>query len=151
MRFVRQNRSILDVAPLQIYPFPIALAPERSTIPDNFDRIPRWILRLPKVSLMWSLEPQKLEGHTPSRLRRWHFFLTARLLASPSTGQTVRLWNTTTGEEVQKLEAHTSSVKAVAFSPDSRLLVSASGDWTVTVWNITTAEGMRKLEGHAPP
>jgi WD40 repeat protein len=53
-------------------------------------------------------------------------------------------WN----PELRKLEGHTSSVWAVAFSHDSQLLASASGDETVRLWNPATGDELRTLEGH---
>jgi WD40 repeat protein len=50
--------------------------------------------------------------------------------------------------ELQKLEGHTDSVHAVAFSPDGSLLASASGDGTVRLWNAGTGQEVQKLEGH---
>jgi WD40 repeat protein len=47
---------------------------------------------------------------------------------------------------VRKLEGHTSSVYAVAFSHDSQLLASASHDSTVRLWNSATGDDLRKLD-----
>ncbi|MCJ1273749.1 hypothetical protein MMC21_001542 [Puttea exsequens] len=52
------------------------------------------------------------------------------------------------GPELQKLEGHTSWVRAVAFSQDGSLLASASHDQTVRLWNPTTGQEVQKLEGH---
>ncbi len=52
---------------------------------------------------MWSLETQKLEGHT-SPVTAVAFSQDGSLLASASHDQTVRLWNPATGQEIQKLE-----------------------------------------------
>ena len=68
--------------------------------------------------------------------------------ASASYDETVRLWNPTTGQEVQKLEGHTSEVTAVVFSQDGSLLASALYDKTVRIWNPTTGQEVQKLEGH---
>nr|POF17869.1 vegetative incompatibility protein het-e-1 [Quercus suber] len=59
---------------------------------------------------------------------------------------TVRLWNTTTGEQMQKLVGHNTGVQAVAFSLDGQVVVSASYDGTVLLWNTTTGEQIQKLE-----
>lgn len=52
---------------------------------------------------MWSLELQKLEGHT-GWVSAVAFSQDGSLLASASGDQTVRLWNPATGQEIQKLE-----------------------------------------------
>ena len=58
-----------------------------------------------------------------------------RRLATGSLDFTIKLWDTTTGEEVFTLRGHTSGVLSVAFSPDGRRLASASIDRTVRVWD----------------
>ena len=73
---------------------------------------------------------QKLEGHTHF-VNSVAFSPDGSILASASYDNTVRLWNATTGQEVQTLKGHTGMVKAVAFSPDGSVLGSASRDVTV--------------------
>jgi len=51
--------------------------------------------------------------------------------------------------EIQRLEGHSSSVNAVAFSQDGKLLASASRDKTVRLWNPETGKELQKLEGHS--
>jgi WD40 repeat protein len=70
------------------------------------------------------------------------------LLASASEDRTVRLWDPSTGQEVQKLEGQTNLVYAVAFSHDGSLLASASEDRTVRLWDTSTGQEVQKLEGH---
>jgi WD40 repeat protein/serine/threonine protein kinase len=78
---------------------------------------------------------RRLHGHS-ARILRLAFSRTG-LLASASEDKTVKVWNTTTGQEIWTLRDHLGPVYAVAFSPDGQLLASASGD-QVNVWNTTT-------------
>ncbi len=94
---------------------------------------------------MWSLELQKLEGHTDN-VTAVAFSQDGSLLASASWDQTVRLWNPATGQEMQELEGHTNRVTAVAFSQDGSLLASASDDQTVRLWNPATGQEVQKFE-----
>jgi WD40 repeat protein len=61
-----------------------------------------------------------------------------RRLATGSLDRTVKLWDTTTGEEVFTLRGHTSGVLCVAFSRDGRRIASGGYDWTVRVWDTST-------------
>jgi WD40 repeat protein/serine/threonine protein kinase len=58
-----------------------------------------------------------------------------RRLATGSLDRTIKLWDTTTGEEVFTLRGHTAGVICVAFSPDGRRLASGGWDRTVRVWD----------------
>ena len=70
------------------------------------------------------------------------------MLASGSYDDTVRLWDSDTGEHLQTLEGHTDNIWCVAFSPDALTLASGSVDRTIRLWNASTREHLRTLEGH---
>ena len=58
------------------------------------------------------------------------------LLATASDDQTVRLWDTATGQpHGSPMGGHTDAVRGVAFSPDGALLATASDDETVRLWD----------------
>ena len=71
-------------------------------------------------------------------------------LASASEDNTVKLWDTKTGECLLTLtlKGHDDSVSAVAYAPDGQSLASASYDNTVKLWNTKTGECQRTLKGH---
>ncbi|KAG2060529.1 WD40 repeat-like protein [Suillus hirtellus] len=50
----------------------------------------------------------------------------------------IRIYDTTTWEQIAILEAHTNSVRAITLSQNDRLLVSPSKENTVRLWNLDT-------------
>ena len=94
---------------------------------------------------MWSLELQKLEGHT-DWVRVIAFSPDGLLLALALGDQTIRLWNPTTGQEIQKLEGYTVQVNIVAFSQDGLLLALVLYNQTVRLWNPTIGQELQKFE-----
>ena len=88
-----------------------------------------------------------LEGHTDD-INSVAFSPDGQTLASGSGDDTIRLWNTNTGELIETFEGHTSYVTSVAFSPDGQTLASGSGDDTIRLWNANTGELIETFEGH---
>ncbi|HYP02620.1 MAG TPA: hypothetical protein VER76_20695, partial [Pyrinomonadaceae bacterium] len=71
----------------------------------------------------------------------------ARLLASGSKDNTVRLWDTARAFELRKLTGHAAWVKAVAFSADGRWLASGSVDGVVKLWDVVTGREAQSFSG----
>jgi len=70
------------------------------------------------------------------------------LLAAVSGGNSVKIWETGTGREVQTLTGHGDLIKCLAFLPDNRRIISGGNDKTVRLWDITTGEQIRLFKGH---
>ena len=84
-------------------------------------------------------------------------------IAAGALDNGVRIWDTTTGNLVERLESpdgHKDSVYSVAFAPNGRDLVSGSLDKTIKMWELSAPRGMiagtgvkggkcvRTFEGH---
>jgi WD40 repeat protein len=73
---------------------------------------------------------------------------TGDLVATTGTGQTVDLWNPTTGRHLVTLLGHTGSIADLAFNADGSRLATASADGTVRLWDPDTGEQQLVLRGH---
>jgi WD40 repeat protein/predicted transcriptional regulator len=70
------------------------------------------------------------------------------ILASGSYDQTVKLWDTNTGECLKTLQGLGGAVWSVAFSPDGQILATGS-DRIVKLWDVTTGQCVKTLLGHS--
>src|SRR5262249_59203427 len=60
-------------------------------------------------------------------------------MASASLDQTVKLWDTATGELLRTFPGHTNAVTGIAFSPkDETRLASTGWDGSVRIWDAMT-------------
>jgi WD40 repeat protein len=72
------------------------------------------------------------------------------VLASGSNDQTVRLWNSHTGECLRQFQGHTGLISSICFSPDGSVLASSSNDETIRLWDVKTGTCLRILRSHRP-
>ncbi|MFQ5407427.1 MAG: WD40 repeat domain-containing protein, partial [Anaerolineales bacterium] len=68
---------------------------------------------------------------------------------APFADNTVRVWDTATGRQLQILEGHTNSVYSVALSPDEKTALTGSADQSVRLWDLETGAELRRFDGHA--
>jgi WD40 repeat protein len=61
---------------------------------------------------------------------------------------TIKVWDTKSGQEVLTLKGHTHFVQGVSWRPDGQRLASASWDKTVRVWDARTGKESLTLRGH---
>lgn len=109
---------------------------------------------LERIIKIWDFETgiaiQNLTGHKDGILQlRWSSDQSK--LVSASDDSTLRMWNTTTWNNVLNFTGdvefgtgHSLGVLTVDWSPNETLLVSGSRDYSVVVWNATTAEQVYK-------
>lgn len=63
----------------------------------------------------------------------------------------VKLWDSNTGAEIREFTGHTTSVHALAFSPDGQYLLGGTDDGTTRLWEVSSGREIRCLEQHEGP
>ena len=70
------------------------------------------------------------------------------------SGDTLKVWDATSGQETLTLKGHAHSVTSVAFSADGRRIVSGSagrsgtGPGVLKVWDASSGQETLTLKGH---
>jgi WD40 repeat protein len=90
-----------------------------------------------------------MEGHT-GWIQSVSFSPNGNLLASSGADDSVRLWDSHSGECLRLLQGHTNSVASVSFSADGSILASASSDETIRLWDVNTGMCIRVLRSDRP-
>ncbi|CAK58103.1 unnamed protein product (macronuclear) [Paramecium tetraurelia] len=92
-------------------------------------------------------ELNKLEGHESS-VNSVSISPDGTILASGSADNSIRLWDSKTGELKAKLVGHENAVNQICFSRDGTTLASVSGDRTIRLWDVKTGRQKAQLDGH---
>ena len=74
------------------------------------------------------------------------FSMDAQIIAS-AHGNSVYVWEATTGTLIAMLDKHPDTIKALALSPNSTMIAITCRDWSVHLWDIGTGNSIRSL-GH---
>ncbi|MCX9080163.1 MAG: WD40 repeat domain-containing protein, partial [Candidatus Methanoperedens sp.] len=69
-----------------------------------------------------------------------------RLLLTGLFNGDIVLWNTNSGEEIQRFSGHTDVVTRAVFSADDTRIFSGSLDRTLRLWNVETGEQILNIE-----
>ena len=69
-------------------------------------------------------------------------------VAGTSYDNTVKLWNTTSGELVHTFEGHTDGITSVSFSSDGKKILSGSRDDTIKIWDAEYYDCLKTFEEH---
>ncbi|KAJ5184803.1 hypothetical protein N7472_009643, partial [Penicillium cf. griseofulvum] len=148
-RFIRYHRLAIQSSPLQVYCSSLIFSPLQSITRKCYqNESPSWVLNEPVAENHWSPCLQTLEGHS-HQINSIDWSKDRSRLASASSDNTVRIWDSTTGQCASTLEGHDRSVNSITWSPGGGRLASASHDKTVKIWDPITGQCVSTLEGHS--
>lgn len=134
-------------------PEPYALTHDKFAVGGQNGKIELWDTTTGKKLSTLSghggeIQDGKFVGDGSNHVLDLEFSPDSTLLASGSKDKTVRLWDTTTGDELAILREHTDWTNVLAFSPNGKRLASGSTDKTVRLWDTATGELLSTLTGH---
>jgi WD40 repeat protein len=109
----------------------------------RMDRLKQWIVNLAGSDIA---HQTRLMGHR-DRVASLVFSPDGRALVSGSIDKTVRIWDSWTGKELRKIDAHPEGVNAVAISGDGKTIASGSFDQTAKTWDFESGRLLRTFKG----
>ena len=101
------------------------------------------------VSLFTGIQTGEIEKYLPTEPPEALTFSADAVLIASAHGNSIYVWDTTTGAAFAMLDEHPDSIKAIALSPDNTKLATAGGDWTVRLWDVGTGKYLNSLTGHS--
>lgn len=128
-------------------PLPEVLAPEltRRTSPDSGP----WL----RTALPFGESPaaERILGSQSDNVFACAVSPDGSFIVSGNADGSVKIWDTSTGEERATLTGHRDGVMGCAIGPDGSLIVSASLDGTLKVWEVAGGTERMTLAGHDGP
>jgi WD40 repeat protein/serine/threonine protein kinase/class 3 adenylate cyclase len=100
-----------------------------------------------RFQYLFNLDLMTLKGHTDG-VRSVVFSPDGKRLATASSDNTAKVWDSETGRELLTLKGHAAYVLSVAFSPGGKRLATGSYDNTAKVWDSETGRELLTLKGH---
>ena len=76
----------------------------------------------------------------------WQHITIRVLVVSASIDDSIRIWDSHTGECLKVLQGHTDSVRSAAFNFDDSLIVSAGKDNSMRIWDTQTGVCLKVFE-----
>jgi WD40 repeat protein len=90
---------------------------------------------------------RRLPGH--ASVTALAFSADGKVLVSGGGEGMIRLWRTSSGEDLCPTAGHQAAVGAVALASDARIVTVSAGDRTTRVWEAATGRELRRLEAHS--
>lgn len=88
-----------------------------------------------------------IHGHT-GKINAISYCSDGRHFASAAADKTCRIWDSTNGQEVRKLDTNEATgFQSVAYSPDGKKLVTGTKD-LIQIWDPATGKELAKMPGH---
>lgn len=106
-----------------------------------------YIYEMPQSDASSLILKKKFKAHSEYILS-CKFSPNSSLLATTSSDETIKLWNTSTWTEEKKLVGHQQWVWDCAFSGDSSYILTGASDKTSRLWDISQGETVRQYQGH---
>ena len=98
-------------------------------------------------SLAAQQPPAALQGHT-NAVSDAVYSPDGKLIATSSFDGTVKIWDSTTGDELRSLTGHAGQVLSLAVSADGRQLASGGRDNSVKLWDFYIPTPLSQLTAH---
>ncbi|KIM24767.1 hypothetical protein M408DRAFT_45879, partial [Serendipita vermifera MAFF 305830] len=149
-KFVATFASAMSESAPHIYISALPFSPRYSGVSKQYIRHYPQTLTVKRGGYnSWPTVVGPLQGHITS-VYSVSFSPDGRRIVSGSLDDTIRVWNSETGETILgPLMGHGGPVYSASFSPDGKRIVSGSGDHTLRVWDAETGQMvLGPLQGH---